>query len=239
MLKIDVCRYNNLIFFDKNRIAPRLAEFAQAVVAKGGLVANIWSFIDGTVRGIARPTGVGQRGDENYYLFQQSMYNGHKRKHAMKFQSLSTPDGIISHLFGPFPGRNHDSAMLAASGLKDSVREDERFRGFLIFGDPAYGKDDVVWSPFQGQLLTEQQKMVNKSMSKVRVSVEWSYGQVIQYWSYLDFKHQMCARKMSVGLMYSVAVLLTNCITCVRGGNNNSDFFQVKPPTIEEYLSVE
>lgn len=39
----------------------------------------------------------------------------------------------------------------------------------------------VMASPFKGSPLTESEKAVNKSMSAVRVSVEWSYGQV-EYW---------------------------------------------------------
>ena len=46
--------------------------------------------MDGTVRPICRP-------EEN----QRSVYNGHKRVHALKFQSIALPNGLIGHLFGP------------------------------------------------------------------------------------------------------------------------------------------
>ena len=49
-----------------------------------------FGFIDGTVRAISRP-GKDQR----------LVYNGHKRVHALKFQSVSLPNGIIASLFGP------------------------------------------------------------------------------------------------------------------------------------------
>ena len=29
------------------------------------------------------------------------MYNGHKRVHAFKYQFLTTPNGLMAHLFGP------------------------------------------------------------------------------------------------------------------------------------------
>ena len=32
---------------------------------------------------------------------QRLVYNGHKRVHALKFQSVSLPNGIIANLFGP------------------------------------------------------------------------------------------------------------------------------------------
>ena len=40
------------------------------------------------------------------------MYNGHKRVHAIKFQSLVTPDGLMANLFGLEEGGEDDSGML-------------------------------------------------------------------------------------------------------------------------------
>ena len=33
--------------------------------------------------------------------FQEVVYNGHKRVHALRFQSLTVPSGLIANLFGP------------------------------------------------------------------------------------------------------------------------------------------
>ena len=43
--------------------------------------------------------------------------HGHKRVHALKFQSVVAPNGLIANLFGPVKGHRHDSGMLAISGL--------------------------------------------------------------------------------------------------------------------------
>ena len=51
---------------------------------------NCFGFIDGTVRPIARP------GDNQCIL-----YNGHKRVHALKFQSVVLPNGLIANMYGP------------------------------------------------------------------------------------------------------------------------------------------
>ena len=67
-----------------------LQTYADAVNAKGAALNNCFSFIDGTVRPIARP-------GEN----QRVVYNGHKRVHALKFQSLALPNGMIANIFGP------------------------------------------------------------------------------------------------------------------------------------------
>ena len=71
----------------------RLQTYADAVYAKGAALENCFGFVDGTVRPIARP-------DEN----QRVVYNGHKRVHALKFQSVALPNGIIANMYGPVGG---------------------------------------------------------------------------------------------------------------------------------------
>ena len=83
-----------------------LVDFSQSIDRKGAALDNCWGFIDGTVRPVARP------GEHQRVLF-----NGHKRVHAIKFQSVVAPNGLIVNLFGPVEGRRHDSGMLAMSGL--------------------------------------------------------------------------------------------------------------------------
>ena len=68
----------------------QLQRFADAVYSKGAALKNCWGFIDGTVRPISRP------GEH-----QRVMYNGHKRVHAIKFQSVVAPNGLIANLYGP------------------------------------------------------------------------------------------------------------------------------------------
>lgn len=75
-----------------------LVDFAEAIYNKGAALDNCWGFIDGTVRPVARP-------GEN----QRVLYNGHKRVHAIKFQSVVAPNGLIVNLFGPVEGCRHDS----------------------------------------------------------------------------------------------------------------------------------
>ena len=84
----------------------RLNEYAAAVHQHGAPLENCFRFIDGTVRGIARPKET-----------QRVMYNGHKRTHALKFQSVVIPNSLIANLSGPYEGKRHDSIMLQQSGL--------------------------------------------------------------------------------------------------------------------------
>ena len=68
----------------------KLIEYAQAVHSKSNALENCWGFIDGTVRLICRP-------EEN----QKVVYNGHKRVHALKYQSVVAANGLIANLYGP------------------------------------------------------------------------------------------------------------------------------------------
>ena len=68
-----------------------LERFAEVVHRKGAPLNNCFAFVDGTVRPIWRPGTVNQR----------LLYNGHKRVHGIKFQSVVTPDGMIANMYGP------------------------------------------------------------------------------------------------------------------------------------------
>lgn len=177
----DLCwRFNKLLNFNKEYAAQNVQRYADAIFDSGAHIHNVWCFIDGTVRGICRPVPRNQRRD-GQLLSQQSVYNGHKRKHAVKYQTLVTPDGLITHVYGPFPGRNHDLKMCRESQISSAIRGDVRFHQFRVFGDMAYGCDDILDCPFGGALanMTSEQQQINKSMSEARVSVEWRMDKLL------------------------------------------------------------
>ena len=68
-----------------------LERFAEVVHRKGAPLNNCFAFVDGTVHPICRPGTVNQR----------LLYNGHKRVHGIKLQSVVTPDGMIANMYGP------------------------------------------------------------------------------------------------------------------------------------------
>lgn len=67
-----------------------LQTYVDAITAKGAPLENCFGFIDGMVRPIARPRE-----------HRRILYNGHKRVHALKFQSIALPNGMIGNLYGP------------------------------------------------------------------------------------------------------------------------------------------
>ena len=109
-----------------------LQSYADATYNKGAPLENCFGFVDGTVRRTIRP---------NYN--QRVMYNGHKRVHAIKFQSVVLPNGLIGNLAGPFEGKRHDSTMLHESGLLTSLLQQPStmfiWRPSLPFGSSLAG----------------------------------------------------------------------------------------------------
>ena len=209
--------------------SENLRMYADAIHAKGAALDNCWGFVDGTVRAICRPK-----------VNQRAVYNGHKRVHSLKFQSVVAPNGLIANLFGPVEGRRHDAAMLVMSGLLDELEEYSyapNGEALCIYGDPAYPLRQHLQCPFrQRQALTPEQQAFNQSMSKVRVSVEWVFGEIVSYFKFCDFKKNLKIGLSPVGKIYSVCALLRNAITCLYG-SNTSDYFAVQPPALNYYFN--
>ena len=88
---------------------PYLEQYCQSIAEKGSPLKNCFGFIDGTVRAIARP-GTNQR----------TVYNGHKRVHALTFEAVALPNGLIGNLYGPVEGR-HYAEMLRESELLNAL----------------------------------------------------------------------------------------------------------------------
>ena len=217
-------------FLGQTLVVPeKLAIYARAVHEHGAILNNCWGFMDGTVRPICRPT-----------QHQGVMYNGHKRVHAVKYQSVTCANGLIAHLFGPVEGRRHDCYLLRESGLLQQLEEhsvDEDGNTLCIYGDPAYPLRPHLQCPFKGNQLTEVQNHFNQSMSAVRVTVEWSFGDIINNFKSIDFKKNQKVCLSNVGRMYKVAGIFTNAHTCLYG-NATSRFFGLIPPSLEEYFLV-
>ena len=76
----------------------------------------------------------------------------------------------------------------------------------------------------------------NKAMRSVRFSVEWLFGDIVEYFKFVDLKKPLKIALSSVGKMYIVSALLRNALTCLHG-NTTNNFFELDPPTLEEYFA--
>ncbi|KAF7972906.1 hypothetical protein HWV62_16632 [Athelia sp. TMB] len=231
-------RWEHLLYCDEEHLLHplRLADYAEAIHNRGSPLNHILGFIDCTIRRISRPS-----------IFQRQAYNGHKKVHALKYQALMLPNGIIGHLYGPFEGRRNDNFLLTESGLLERLShfayvEDlpddapMEERTYQIFGDPAYGLGPHLISPFSGAgERTEEQTAWNAAMSAVRIEVEHGFGIVSSLWPFLNAGWKMQLYSSPVGRYYRVGVLLANCINCMHP-NQVAQYFDCLPPELVEYL---
>lgn len=104
-----------------------------------------------------------------------------------------------------------------------------------LYGDPAYPLRVHLQAPFRNAALTPQMEDFNKSMSAVRTSVEWLFGDISNYFKFLDFKKNLKIGLSQIGKMYIVCAILQNARTCLYL-NSTSKFFGLDPPTLDEYF---
>ena len=205
-----------------------LQSYSDAVMACGAPLENCFGFVDGTVRPLCRPIEL-----------QREVWNGHKRCHSIKFQSLVLPNGLIANMFGPHTGRRHDCALLRESRLLEKLEGlplDENGEPYVIYGDPAYPIRRQLVMPFKGNI-TQEQRNFNASMSSVRESVEWTFGKILAEFAFLDYRKDLKVFLQPVAKYYLIGALLTNCHTFLYGGIVPS-YFNLSPPELEEYLDA-
>lgn len=202
----------------------RAQQYAQAISARGAPLRNCVAFVDGTLRPICRP----RRG-------QQAAYSAHRRIHAMKFQAVTAPDGIIVALHGPIEGRHHDMYLLSDSRVLLDWRACPALSTYVMYGDSGYTITDHLIVPHCDNM-TADKSAFNAMMSSLRVCVEWSFSYVTQNWSMNGFRYSSRAYLSPIGTYYSLSVALANCLICMRGSSKTSLYFNCPPPTFEEYI---
>ena len=108
-----------------------------------------------------------------------------------------------------------------------------------LFGGAAYALSPWIMAPYKGNL-TQRERKFNKAYSKVRVSVEWGFGHIVSLWPFLDSPKQQQTLLSSSGLgkQFIVGGILKNCHSCFYR-NVSSSRFDVRPPSIDEYLNGE
>lgn len=108
---------------------------------------------------------------------------------VLKYQEIMCSDGIIFHLHGPVDGLNHDAAVLdecCISNLFDMHVFAPNGTRLQLYDDPAYGISDHLISAFRGAVVGEQQQLLTRTMSRVRIVVDWCFNEVLQKFMFFD-----------------------------------------------------
>ena len=206
-------RWSHVYRFNRERVESKLPEYCAAIAAVGTALENVWEIVDATCREMARPV-------KNQELF----YSGYKHYHNFKFQIVSTPDGLISHVFGPVVGSQNDMGTFHDSTLED-VLLTPPFNTRLIFGDGGYATIGHLCAFIDKESPSDDEAAFNESFRNPRVSVEHAFMRVTQLFGMFLKPSLLRSGIMAVGLFYELAILFTNLRTCLDGRNQITDEF--------------
>ena len=101
--------------------------------------------------------------------------------------------------------------MLGDSGLLQQLQWYARSPAghpMCIYGDPAYPLRVQLQAPFRNVVLTPQMQAFNSSMSSVRSCVEWLFGDIVNYFKFIDFKKNLKIGLSNIGKLYIVCAVL-------------------------------
>jgi hypothetical protein len=214
--------------------AVDVQRFSAAIERISGLDV-CFGFLDATVRPICRPS-----------IGQKECYNGKDRLHAIKFQICSTPDGIIQHIDGPWPGRRHDNHMVNSAPLSSGtpalaswILSHPRTRygtAHVVYADQGYYTQPGIETPWPDGAFNLEHQVFNDMMKSSRIAVEWEFGHILEHWASLHFKPSQKMLTGGLGQQYIVAAFLTNIYNCLHP-SKTSLYFKVTPPDLCSYLS--
>lgn len=106
---------------------------------------NVFGFIDNTIIKTCRPGGSaaarGPNAPRFHRLVQQAFYTGWKKVHGVKFQTISLPNGMLFHVFGPVSCRRGDRFTLPQSDIE--VKLEKLMRNwevkYHVYGEHRFG----------------------------------------------------------------------------------------------------
>jgi len=95
---------------------------------------------------------------------------------------------------------------------------DEEGDQIYIYGDKAFYLGDGVIGAFRAwrniSTLTVEESVFTAYMAKQRMSVEWSFGKITQYFQFTALKIEIKLGLFPIAPYYFASVLLANCHTC-------------------------
>jgi hypothetical protein len=161
--------------------------------------------------------------------------------HGVKIQTCTLPNGLIADVFGPVSVRHNDLFTLGESRINPRMRDMQQGVFdilYALYGDSAYPIYDCILSRHLGDDLNEVLSLENECMSSVRESIEWVNADIKSKFAFISFHKGLKLRHSpNVIRLIVVACILTNCYKCLNGCQT-SKYFDLKPPSLEEYLSM-
>ena len=185
--------------------------------------------MDGKRLKIARPN------DSDVQLATYSRYIMANSMHSLL---VVLADGMVPLLTPGAGGRRHEAMLQRINRINASMMAAQggKPRLFGLATDKGFYAESCVLPMPRGANLPPALMLASARMSPLRWINEGAIGRVSNEWPLVDSKKLNKTGAVNVSRLYRVAVFLSNCRTCLRG-SAASQFFDCRPPSIEEYLS--
>jgi hypothetical protein len=227
------------MFAEKVRL--KLSEKGEIEYPQGSF--RVAMFHDETVIGICRPGGgprtQGKNAARHHKLIQQSFYNGWKKHHGYKYQTVEFPNGLAGDVFGPQSFRCNDLELLANSHLNSRLAavQHGNEEQYCSYGDGIFPIDTHTKGKHVGDT-SPLQRYENRMMTKIRIANEWSYGVTANLYPFVKYRYAQKLLKNSMTTKYYlVATILRNAHCCLYEGLVSS-YFDCPSPELEHYFRV-
>lgn len=157
---------------------------------------------------------------------------------ALLYLTVTAPDGLILFLYAPNVGRRYDMTLYRQSGLDQEPQQNSVISGtqHYVYGDSAFIMSPRLQVAFNRTFVTLEQAVFNTDMSGPREGVEWSYKDVKQQFTSMDFSRTLKFLEAPNEPMYKMSALLWNLMVCFHRRGEVGTYFQCEPPTLKEYL---
>jgi len=205
---------------------------------------NIFGFTDNTMNSSCRPGGGpardGEQAPRNDPNLQRAWYNGWKKLHGLKWQTVDLPNGMNAHVWGACSVRHNDIWMLNNSNLNAIIAaaQMDQPHQYCIYGDSAYATlyQSHRRARHNYDDLNDRENIENRVMSSLRETIEWDYGDVARYFPFVKVKQVLKMRRMPVADIYLTAMIMRNALNTIKP-NNTAIYYSNRPPTLAQWTA--
>jgi hypothetical protein len=226
-------------FTEKIRITMEEKSGGGIVYPPGGLA--VFGFIDDTSVRTTRvgggPAAPGPDAPRFNTLVQMGFYSGYKKIHGVKYQTVELPNGMCMDSYGPVSILHSDPELVTLSNLEEKLTalSEDTVKQYVIYGDGIFAHTPHLKSKHIGET-TREERYENGIMFKIRVPNEWAYGITENLFSSLKWYPGLRIKQNHEHAYYYMTGLLLRNAHCCINGNQTSQYFDCRPPTLEEYF---
>jgi DDE superfamily endonuclease len=170
------------------------------------------------------------------YIVQEAFYNGWKKCHGIKKQSIGLANGMAFQVSKGYSCRRHDLHILDESNvdarLVELTSENPPSEQFTCYGDSAYPQMQRISCKRDG----DEHVALNSAMNGCRESIEWMYGDLSRYWKVIGKKNafHLLTDFEKANDLIDLCFQFNNAWNAMNH-NQASQWFQCPPPSFEFY----